>query len=223
MVYLWTAFTTWLYFTLPSFPGWTQIQIYILAAFQQQQNSPFSRSTAVPHTIKHFPLLREPCKARCYRAVAASSFARKFPVCPTLMEIQPGFRRCELAGQRSLRNVRAAVAPFLEFDREQSPAETGTHSGRGKREFVLLCPWSLQPKVVLGCFQGMGSYLQQMKSRLGVRKRFFTKRVVKYWSGLPRRWWSHRGWMCSKKRVDVALGAVGQLWCWAGMDSMVLE
>ena len=53
--------------------------------------------------------------------------------------------------------------------------------------------------------RGNGLKLHQGRFKLGIRKNFFSERVVMHWNRCSGRWWSHHPWRCSKKCVDMAL------------------
>lgn len=46
----------------------------------------------------------------------------------------------------------------------------------------------------------MASSCTKRRFRLGIRKYFFTERMVKPRNGLPKKWRSHHPWKCSKSR-----------------------
>ncbi|RMC01664.1 hypothetical protein DUI87_21677 [Hirundo rustica rustica] len=56
--------------------------------------------------------------------------------------------------------------------------------------------------------RGYSLKLCQGKYKLHVRKKFFTRRVIKYWNGLPREMVESPSLDMFKKRLDVAVGAM---------------
>ena len=50
-----------------------------------------------------------------------------------------------------------------------------------------------------------GFKLKEGRFILGVRKKLFTVRVVRHWTGCPEKLWMPPPWKCSKARLDGAL------------------
>ena len=57
-----------------------------------------------------------------------------------------------------------------------------------------------------------GFKLRQGRFRLGIRRKFFTQRVVKHWNRLPKGVVNAPSLDAFKARLDVALGSL--VWCW---------
>ena len=88
--------------------------------------------------------------------------------------------------KRSLRSDLIALCSFLRRERGEGGAELFSLGSRGRTH-------------------GNGSMLHQGRFRLGIRKHFFTERVIKHWSRLLREVVNAPSLSVLKRRLDNAL------------------
>jgi len=83
---------------------------------------------------------------------------------------------------------------------EQLPVPEGAYRKDGEGLFTRVCSDRTR---------GKGSKLKEGRFRLGIRKKFFTMRVVKHWARLPREAAAAPSLAVFKARLDGALSTLG--------------
>lgn len=138
-----------------SLPGWTQIQIYILAAFQQQQhrrpahNSTFSFSTR--------PSPAEPAAIERWQQAASAEKKKSLSGRARWMESEPGFRRCELAEPAKCKSRSSAFPEALTASRARDPIQHLSGRSVGDQGSSEPCqPSQLRLEMGVFVFQGRG-------------------------------------------------------------------